>query len=139
MSTNQVEETLDKTAPVELTGATFDDFVNEHPVVLVDFWAAWCPPCRRMAPIVEALSADLAGRAAVAKLDTEHHRETARRFGIRAIPTFVVFRHGEVVAFSAGGRPKAALLALVEPHLPPREGSEGLRPSPAAVEADREG
>jgi len=138
MSTTQAEEMPEKTAPVELTSATFDDFVNDHPVVLVDFWAAWCPPCRRMAPIFEALAADLAGRVVVAKLDTEHNRETARRFGIRAIPTFVVFRDGKVVAFSAGGRPKAALLALVEPHLGPREGSEGLGPSPAAVEADRE-
>src|SRR3990172_7835239 len=136
MSINQVDETLEKTAPVELTSATFDDFVNDHPVVLVDFWAAWCPPCRRMAPIFEALAADLAGRGGGAKLETEHNRETARRLGIRAILAFVVFRDGKVVAFSAGGRPKAALLALVEPHLGPREGSEGLGPSPAAVETD---
>jgi len=122
-----------------LTDATFDAFVSESPLVLVDFWAAWCPPCRRMAPIVEAVAADLAGRVAVAKLDTEHNRETARRFEVRAIPTFVVFRNGKVVAFSAGGRPKAALLALVEPHLGPREGSEGLEPSPTPVEVEREG
>src|SRR3990172_8557002 len=99
-------------APTELTDGTFNAFMSTHALVLVDFWAAWCPPCRRMAPIVKEVAAELAGKVAVGKVNTEENRATAMRYAIRSIPTFVVFKDGEVVATSSGARPKAALLDL---------------------------
>jgi thioredoxin 1 len=93
---------------VELTDANFKTETAQG-VVLVDFWAEWCPPCRMVTPIVEELAADYAGKAKVAKLDTDANRKTSADFGITAIPTIVIFKDGEVAKRFTGVTSKADL------------------------------
>lgn len=95
---------------VELTDQNFDELViNSDKPVLVDFWAAWCGPCRMVGPIVEELSQDFDGKAVVGKVDVDANNEVAAKYGIRNIPTLLFFKNGEVVDKQVGVVPKPAL------------------------------
>ncbi|MDY7395852.1 thioredoxin [Aureibaculum sp. 2210JD6-5] len=100
---------------IEVTDATFNDVVlkSEKPV-LVDFWAAWCGPCRMLAPTVEELSADFEGKAVVAKVDVDANQEFAAKYGVRNIPTILIFKGGEVVDKQVGVAPKATYTEKLE-------------------------
>ena len=100
--------------PLTLTDETFSRTINESDVpVAVDFYADWCGPCRMMAPAVDALAAHLQGRALIAKLNTDHSSRTASGFGIRGIPTMIVFQGGKEVARQSGAVPLEGLKQLV--------------------------
>jgi len=86
--------------------------------VLVDFWAAWCAPCRMVAPAVEAVAEEFAGRVRVGKLDVDGNGATAERYGISGIPALLVFRDGRVVDQRIGAVPKSELVRLLEAHAP---------------------
>jgi thioredoxin 2 len=101
--------------PIEADAALFDDIVQEARVpVLVDFWAAWCGPCRMSAPEVSAVAREMAGRAIVLKVDTEAYPEVAERFQVQGIPNFVVLRNGRIVMQRAGVTPRAEMRRWLE-------------------------
>jgi len=101
--------------PLPLGDDTFADVIARADVpVLVDFYADWCGPCKAMAPVLDALAAEYAGRALVAKLDTERAPLTSQSFNIRSIPTLIAFRGGKQVAQQMGAVPKAQLVQLLQ-------------------------
>jgi thioredoxin 2 len=96
--------------PIALTAANFDRHVTRSGVpVVVDFWAAWCGPCRAMAPVFERVAAGIEPAARFAKLDTDSAQDVAARYGIRSIPTLMVFREGREVARQSGALDAAAM------------------------------
>ena len=91
----------------EFTDANFDtEVLKSSTPVLVDFWAPWCGPCRMLAPSIEALSKDYDGKVKIGKLNTDDNGETAAKFGIRSIPTLLIFKDGQVVNQLVGALPK---------------------------------
>ena len=96
--------------PIDVGPGEFDAIVASSRVpILVDFWAAWCAPCRMAAPEVKATAEEMAGRALVLKVDTESHPELAARFGVQGIPNFVVMKDGARVTQQAGMVPRARM------------------------------
>jgi thioredoxin len=103
---------------LEITDATFDEVVlkSDKPV-LVDFWAAWCGPCRMVGPIVEELAIEYEGKAVVGKVDVDANQEFAAKYGVRNIPTVLLFKGGEVVEKQVGVAPKATYAQKMDAHL----------------------
>ncbi len=92
---------------LEITDTNFEETVlNSDKPVMVDFWAAWCGPCRMVGPIIDELSAEYEGKAIVGKVDVDANQEFAAKYGVRNIPTVLVFQHGEVVGRQVGVAPK---------------------------------
>jgi thioredoxin len=101
--------------PVTVTDASFATDVERSPLpVLLDMWATWCGPCKIMAPVIEALAADLAGRVRVGKLDVDENPATAARFGVRSIPTLLVLRDGRELDRIVGVQPKSEIARRLE-------------------------
>lgn len=105
-------------AITDLTDATFTDAINNASTpVLVDFWATWCGPCKAMAPHLDALSAELDGKVQIAKVNADENQGTAAQFGVRALPTLLMFKDGQPVDKLLGNKPKAAIQAFIEKHI----------------------
>lgn len=102
----------------QVSESSFDQDVLKSDVpVLVDYWAEWCGPCRMIAPVLEEVSRDYSGRVQVAKLNVDDNQSIAQRFGVRGIPTLMLFRNGAVIGTSVGALSKSQLTLFLDSHL----------------------
>lgn len=101
-----------------VSDASFEeDVLQADSAVLVDFWAEWCGPCRMVAPLLDEIADQYAGRLIVVKLNVDDNQQMPARFGVRGIPTLMIFKKGQAVATKVGALPKNQLMAFVDGHL----------------------
>ncbi|MCX6163829.1 MAG: thioredoxin [Ignavibacteriae bacterium] len=104
--------------PLEITDANFAQEVEQSDIpVLIDFWAVWCGPCRMIAPIVEELAGEYQGKAKIGKLDVDNNPNVATKFGIRSIPTILIFKGGKLVDQIVGAVPKGTIVEKLNAQL----------------------
>ncbi|OOF42901.1 thioredoxin TrxA [Rodentibacter trehalosifermentans] len=100
------------------TDATFEaDVLRSEVPVLVDFWAPWCGPCKMIAPVLDELAPEFAGKAKIVKINVDENQLVAGQFGVRSIPTLLLVKNGEVAATQVGALPKGQLAAFINQHL----------------------
>lgn len=102
---------------IEITDANFEEIINSDKPVLVDFWAEWCGPCKMIGPVVEELAGDYDGKAVIGKVNVDENPNVSAKFGIRSIPTLLVFKGGEVVDKQVGAVPKGVLSQKLDAQL----------------------
>ena len=106
------------TKPVTVTDSTFNqEVLQASELVLVDFWAAWCGPCKAVAPILEEIANEQAGSLKIAKVDIDENQQYAAQLGVTSIPTMVVFKNGQPIDKIIGAMPKQQIMSRVQPHL----------------------
>ena len=103
--------------PILLSDASFSSEISKYPLMVVDFWAAWCGPCRTVAPIIEQLAKEYAGRVAFGKLNVDENPLTSGEFEVKSIPTLLIFRNGEAVDGIVGAVPKYQIESRIKAHL----------------------
>lgn len=103
--------------PIDLTQEAFKNAVERNSLVVVDFWAAWCGPCRMVAPVIESMAKDYAGRILFGKVNVDENPEIARQYGIMSIPTLLVFKKGNVVDKIIGAMPRNRLEPKIKKHI----------------------
>lgn len=102
-------------AIIHVTDASFeDDVLNASGPVLVDFWAAWCGPCKMIAPVLDELATEYAGKITIAKMDVDANKETPAKFNIRGIPTLIIFKNGSAEATKVGALTRAQLVEFID-------------------------
>ena len=103
--------------PILLSDASFSSEISKYPLMVVDFWAAWCGPCRMVAPIIERLAKEYAGRVAFGKLNVDENPLTAGEFDVQSIPTLLIFRNGEAIDGIIGAVPKDQIESKIKAQL----------------------
>jgi thioredoxin 1 len=105
------------TTPITLTDQNFNEMVGKHNLLIVDFWAPWCGPCRMVSPVITELSQELAGKAVFGKLNVDENPMIASTFGIQSIPTIAIFKNGKAVDGIVGAASKSHILSKLSTHI----------------------
>jgi len=103
--------------PIMLTDSNFNQTVEKYPLIVVDFWAPWCGPCRMVSPILEQLASELAGKVVFGKLNVDENPRIASTFGIRSIPTISIFKNGRAIDGFVGAASKSQMQSKIMAHL----------------------
>ena len=111
--------------PIVLNDSNFMEEVSKYPLILVDFWAPWCGPCRMVSPIIEQLASEYAGNAVFGKLNIDENQLIARSFGVQSIPTMMIFKNSKVIDVLVGALPKAQIQMKIKQHLSDLQNSVG--------------
>jgi thioredoxin 1 len=120
LTIKQLEIDMAGNDTLTFTDSTFDtDVLTSEVPVLVDFWAEWCGPCRMMGPTVDQVATEYSGKIKVGKLDVDSNQQTAARYGIRGIPTLLLFKDGKIVEQKVGAIGKPEFQKMLEKHLQP--------------------
>lgn len=98
----------------EFTDANFDELLSSNKVVVADFWATWCGPCKAMGPSIDELAVEYEGKALIGKVDVEENNDLAEKYAIRSVPTIIFFKDGEMVDKQVGAVPKAVLESKIK-------------------------
>ena len=112
LTTNNKQDN-DISDPITLTDYNFDENIKKYPLLVVDFWAPWCGPCKMVSPMIEQLAVELRGKAVFGKLNVDENPTVANIFGIQSIPTLIIFKNGEAVDGVMGAVPKQQLMSTL--------------------------
>jgi thioredoxin 1 len=114
------------TTPITLTDHNFSEMVRKHPLLIVDFWAPWCGPCRMVSPVITELSQQLAGKAVFGKLNVDENPMIASTFGIQSIPTIAIFKNGKAVDGIVGAASKSHIMSKLSAHISDNPAKSGI-------------
>jgi len=103
--------------PIEVTDSNFDNTVKKYPLIVIDFWAPWCPPCKILGPIVESLAKKYTGKVVFGKLHVDENKNTAVKYEVMSIPTLLVFKKGKLIDRIIGAMPEPILESRIKPYL----------------------
>jgi thioredoxin 1 len=103
--------------PIEITDSDFDTFVKKYPIVIVDFWATWCPSCRILGPIFDSVAKKYVGRIVFAKLNVDENKEMPAKYEIMSVPTLLVFKNGKLIDRIIGAMPESALESRIKEYI----------------------
>jgi thioredoxin 1 len=114
---NEKELLKNITNPIELDDSDFTESINKFPLLLVDFWAPWCGPCRMMSPVIDQVGKEYQGKLVVGKVNVDENPSISRQFGISSIPTLILFKKGQAVNHIVGSVSKSRIDEMVRMHL----------------------
>ncbi|MBA3750350.1 MAG: thioredoxin [Nitrosopumilus sp.] len=114
---NSADKEFHHSIPIILTDVNFTESVKKYPLLIVDFWASWCGPCRMVSPVIDQLASELAGKAVFGKLNVDENPSVSNAFGIQSIPTIIIFRNDQAIERIMGAMTKSHLISKISPHI----------------------